>query len=237
MYDPLTEAFSIRSPFVSQRDLGGWAYREPILTIWHCDPENHGDDDSCGFCFVRISNEDHKWAEETAHKEWAFWFSPEYGSINLMNSGILEITAAAWKEARHRADVKDYHKPLSAWEMSEIFHLCTNAGDNFGHLVAGAKKDEEGFARLLQLTLRLYLTRRRKWWQHPKFHIHHWRFQLHPMQRFNRWMFSRCAGCGGRFSWGYAPMSGWGGEGPQFLKGEKGVYHHECFDGNKKPCQ
>jgi hypothetical protein len=44
-----------------------------------------------------------------------------------------------------------------------------------------------------------------------------------------RWLFSRCAGCGKRFPWGYAPISAsWESDGPRWFRGERSVYHHEC---------
>ena len=70
----------------------------------------------------------------------------------------------------------------------------------------------------------------RPWWQHPRFHLHHLRVQIHLTQKLKRWLFSRCAGCEQRFEWGYAPVSyNWGGKGPQWFEGEKNVYHRECM--------
>ena len=69
----------------------------------------------------------------------------------------------------------------------------------------------------------------RPWWRHPRWHLRHWRLQVQAWSSFNRWAWSRCAGCGKRFPWGYAPISsGWGSGGAKFGKGESGVYHFEC---------
>jgi hypothetical protein len=76
------------------------------------------------------------------------------------------------------------------------------------------------------------LTKRR-WWQHPKWHVHHWRFQVHPLQDFKRWAFSRCAECRRRFSWGYCPVGRWGNTGPQWFRSEEMVFHHECDKGSQ----
>ena len=60
-------------------------------------------------------------------------------------------------------------------------------------------------------------------------HVHHWKVQVVVWQRFNRWAFSRCSECGGRFSWGYSPVSNqWGGRGPGWRRPEESVRHHEC---------
>ncbi len=69
----------------------------------------------------------------------------------------------------------------------------------------------------------------RFWWQHPRWHVHHWRFQVHFIQNMKRWLFSRCSYCGKRFSWGYSPISSaWDGGGPQWFRGENSLSHHGC---------
>lgn len=67
-------------------------------------------------------------------------------------------------------------------------------------------------------------------WQGWRFHFWHWRLQIHPIQNLKRWLFSRCAGCGKRFSWGYSPVTKqWGGPGPRWFHGEVGKYHYDCY--------
>ena len=83
--------------------------------------------------------------------------------------------------------------------------------------------------RQLEDAIREWRRRDRRWWQHPRWHVHHWKVQIHPLQNFKRWAFSRCATCGGRFRWGYAPISTqWHGRGPRWFRGERRVHHHEC---------
>lgn len=231
MHDPNTVAFEIRSPFKRRGFNGKLLPGEPILTIWHRDPERHGDDDSCGWSFVRLSPEDREWAEKTAKSEWSFWFSTEFQSINHYDSDDLPIVAAAWAEVRRHVTGRHRRDPLSAWDLAQVFALLTSSADNFRHVVQDARSSQDGMARMLALTLRVYRTERRPWWQHPKWHVHHWRLQFRPLQRFSRWMWSRCAGCGGRFRWGYCPTSdSWHGEGPRLFRGEKGVWHRECHE-------
>jgi hypothetical protein len=62
-----------------------------------------------------------------------------------------------------------------------------------------------------------------------KWHVWHWRLQVLPVQHFKRWAWSRCTRCGRKFRYGEAPTShGWGGTGPRWFRGEKGVYHGDC---------
>jgi len=76
----------------------------------------------------------------------------------------------------------------------------------------------------------------RPWWKHPRWHVHHWSIQIHPILHLKRWLFSRCAGCGGRFTYGYSPTSTqWDTCGPRWFRGERKVYHHECLPPAKTP--
>lgn len=61
--------------------------------------------------------------------------------------------------------------------------------------------------------------RERHWWQHPQWHIHHWRLQIHPWGTFYRWAFVRCEKCGGRFKWGASACG---------TSGSKVIWHVEC---------
>lgn len=80
------------------------------------------------------------------------------------------------------------------------------------------------------------LRETRPWWSHPRWHIHHWKIQVHFLDSFKRWAFSRCCKCGKRFSWGYSPVANsWNSEGPKWFKGETDVFHSSC-DQPTNPC-
>lgn len=56
-----------------------------------------------------------------------------------------------------------------------------------------------------------------------------WSVTVHPWRSFRRWLFTRCERCGKRFRWNYAPIShSWDSPKPRFLRGARGLYHHEC---------
>lgn len=42
------------------------------------------------------------------------------------------------------------------------------------------------------------LRKERKWYQHPKWHIHHWSIQFHPIQQFKKRYIYKCCVCGKR---------------------------------------
>jgi hypothetical protein len=80
-----------------------------------------------------------------------------------------------------------------------------------------------------------FISNQRPWWKHPRWHFWHWKIQIHPLQRFKRWAFTRCAGCGKRFKWGYAPISTrWGGTGPRWFRSEQHLYHRKCYDNHRQ---
>lgn len=44
-----------------------------------------------------------------------------------------------------------------------------------------------------------------------RWHVWHWRLQIHPWEKFKRWAFARCSKCGGRFKWGESACGNWSG--------------------------
>ena len=73
------------------------------------------------------------------------------------------------------------------------------------------------------------LRRRRPWYRHPRWHIWHWHLQIHPVQDFKRWAFTRCADCGGRFKWGQSGWTNqWNSDGPRWFRSERDLHHDGC---------
>lgn len=183
MHDPMTLAFSIRNPFVSQAPLlrGGKPYHPPLIDIWHVDPEKGGSDDSC---------------------DW----SGRHRPLNPREKAL----AAAWYELDHVLGNEPFYP-----------HPRLYGHDPHGEGNRSPKRDME---------LAFYAWRRRgaiRW--HPRWHIHHWKITIIPLQHFKRWMWSRCETCGGPFRWGEAPVGrGWGGGRLRWFKGDDAVRHMAC---------
>lgn len=57
------------------------------------------------------------------------------------------------------------------------------------------------------------------WRIHPRWHVWHWSFQIHPWQKFRRWVFDRCSKCGKGFKFGETVYSGWSGS---------EIWHEKC---------
>lgn len=72
----------------------------------------------------------------------------------------------------------------------------------------------------------------RPWWRHPRWHVHHWHLQIHPLQSLRRWLFTRCEKCGGRFRHGDSAVSGCWQDPPrrwfESFRGERGLSHSKC---------
>jgi hypothetical protein len=63
-----------------------------------------------------------------------------------------------------------------------------------------------------------------------RFHVHHWKVQIHPLQEFRRWLLTRCEWCGGPSRKGdYVNVSHqWGGARGPWWRGARGVFHMDC---------
>ncbi|GIH91966.1 hypothetical protein ACFFMN_33840 [Planobispora siamensis] len=63
-----------------------------------------------------------------------------------------------------------------------------------------------------------------------RFHIHHWRIQVHPLQELRRRLLTRCTWCGGRHRKGDAVnvSQQWNRRRGHWWQGEMGLYHRDC---------
>jgi hypothetical protein len=59
-----------------------------------------------------------------------------------------------------------------------------------------------------------------------KWHIHHWKIQVHPLQRLRRAFLTRCEECGRKGSPNVSHQ--WDLERGPWWRGERGLYHMEC---------
>lgn len=62
-----------------------------------------------------------------------------------------------------------------------------------------------------------------------RWHVHHWKVQIRPVQRLRRWLFERCELCGHRYPYGYAPVAHqWDQPAGKWFRVSRRAYHHEC---------
>lgn len=69
------------------------------------------------------------------------------------------------------------------------------------------------------------LRKNRKWYQHPRWHIRHWKIQFHPIQNLKRRYWDKCCVCGKR-GFKSSAIGDWSGT---------KIWHQECDITSKQP--
>lgn len=251
MHDPMTVAFDIRLPWPGNK------YGIQLATIWHADPEKDGSDDSCGW-FIRSRHLDQavlKRIEQRFDHDFDKVFhsdSKRVYFVGLMTPNgephftvpgvVLNLFFMAASEVFNSNGFTNWRK-ARRWMQSHLFDILLFAENPTDSLHDGlTRKFETGCGeaytkeardrrvKSLASTIYGWIARtERRWWQHPKWHLHHWKIQIHPLQQLKRWLFSRCEKCGKRFAWGESPVSSsWHGTGPRWFRSEEGVRHCRC---------
>jgi len=232
MHDPLTVAHTIPNVFVPKRH----GYRRPLVTIWHKDPETDGTDDSCDWFGGKLTKDQASRLRTVARDEAREpWFAAHAGKkiddpvaaetlargAYLMTARVLRVDVSLDEATRETALL--IHNPID--NCRSVFAYVSGY---HGNTSDDAYWREENAMHLFQIMAGRILRNRRRWYRHPRWHLSHWKIQIHGVQHFKRWAFSRCGTCGERFSWGYSPVGPWGGDGPQWFQGERGVHHRDC---------
>ena len=212
MHDPMTVAFEIRYPWYKHRPgYKHWpdGYRSSFITIWHVDPEVGGDEDSCGWFCPPMTESDRGHVARLA-KDLSF--DRPAGSLSYEWLLIDRIGFHIGKRPKPR----HFHR----WLQQQSF--------------PGSWSDKQWYSdrsyeEQARIAWRIYAGLMRPWYRCPRWHVHHWKLQIHPVQQLKRCAFSRCAKCGGRFRWGVSVISGsWNGTGPRWFRGEPNIWHLDC---------
>lgn len=226
MHDPTTQAFDIKNPFAKKRH----GYRPSLLTIWHRDPENFKfkdgtqkqgvrDDDSCGWFRpayhiaeweamkkVAIDQYGQIYARQVAERD-----GKDYAHVCNQPESTYEVVYWIWRSIKaHGKKGWQYgrgHNVLSGAELEHIMILATNPVDNFKH---HGIHDEHSFVEMFRMIWGSYRRFNLPWYQHPRWHVHHWRFKFHPFQNLKRRYWDKCSSCGKRGFTGPA-YSDWSG--------------------------
>lgn len=222
-------------------------YRDTFATIWHVDPECDGSDDSCGWSRPHLTPRHRVAVRAIAWQEAHYpyflrcnsktWAGTRHEAECLYRGLLLTVAAAVgvpmtFDQAAKEASGVIHHSDCC--DTANVF--CFVPGYHTNNLTDTAHGREDVFYGIAANTARWLLADRRPWWRHPRWHVHHWRIWIHPLQMFKRWAFSRCAKCGGRFGWGESPTSHqWHGTGPLWFRSERGAMHSRCVDEAKRP--
>lgn len=248
MHDPIAAAFEI---FLGKRTRKDGSYRDPIITVWHEDPETDGTDDSCGW-FIRLRHTDNATYEKivkTFNFEWdrtfqseesdyvynCGWFTKEGKNVLSVQGIVLNMYLIA---AKHVFETEG--DPTKSWDKShrflnkylaEILLFAENNTDSIFDTITRKFEigtntlysREEMIRECAEIVYTDILRKKRKWYQHPKWHIHHWRIQFHPLQRLKRRYWDKCSICGKR-GFKESAHSSWGGD---------KIWHKQCDDSTK----
>lgn len=234
MHDPSTVAFDIKYPWRT-RPSEHWpkGYRNTFITIWHEDPLDFEgkcgcrDDDSCGwFTPPMLVKERDDWRKR-ADYEYTCVFNKQdatakgksYAYVCFHPETTYDAIYWIWRSIRHEhlkgkwwyRTLWRYSSRPSARELEAIQNLASNPVDNLQFTFRGVK-DAETFWPFYLCILKAYRRNARPWYQHPRWHIWHWRIQVHPWRKLRRRLFDRCAECGGHFGWNESPIGTWGGD-------------------------
>lgn len=227
-------------------------YRNSFITIWHVDPERPVEgqrrDDSCGW-FDRRPREytdaiawllnDTAFVHEVnlALARKVETPAPFYEGISERQLSWRQLSpadalalclmVARQLELRRWWNGQDGNGGAHAIWWRKTFtrerrvddlaiDLALGIGDNFASV--------ESAEHLLRLMAAALSRKFKPWWRHPRWHVHHWKFQVHPWQQLKRWAFDRCSGCGKGFRWGEGV---WGYE-------DERIFHETCSESGPK---
>jgi hypothetical protein len=205
-----------------------YRHRPSLITIWHVDPEKDGTDDSCGwFCRARHGDQG---VLKKIGEEFAFDWDPDYGgwfhksgepmfSASAITVGLFRKAAYIhFKKNRQKAD------RLIDRNLGQLLYFAENPTDSLHPMITqkyGRERSREERIDNFASTIYAYILRLdRPWHRHPRWHIHHWKIQLHPLQAVRRRWWDKCDVCGKRgFPKGISAHGDWSG---------KRLWHSTC---------
>ena len=225
MHSPETVAFEI---YLGKKQKKNGNYRLPLITIWHNDPEKDGTDDSCGWFIRPRHGEQTVLAKIISDFDFNFknnyWFDKDGKQIfSTIGTLMLMYETAAW--IHFNRNVKKTHAFMRKY-CADIIHFAENPidcggdgiTDKFYLLTGSSLLSEDRFNGMAGMVYSDILRKERKWYQHPKWHIHHWSIQFHPLQRLKRRFWDKCSICNKR-GFKSSAMGDWNGT---------KLWHQEC---------
>jgi hypothetical protein len=182
MHDPMTVAFEIRYPWLSEPPSKIWpkGYRRSFITIWHKDPERRGSDDSCGW-FKRarhgepetlrklIAEFDHAW--DAKHSGWFDAEGKPLYSPIAITLGMFRTAAWIHFDGRRQIDrfMNKHLYSILSFAENPVDSMHSSIVCKYGP-VPRDRRVEEAASVVYGCLLRWD----RPWWQHPRWHILHW---------------------------------------------------------------
>ena len=208
MHDPMTVAFDIRWPWFWMKN------RPQLITIWHVDPEKDGSDDSCGW-FIRGRHADQGVLERIV-KRFEFDFDrvfksgsgyeyptglfrpsgePKFSTVGVvLNLFFMAVGehfnsngTSNWKKARKWMQENLFDLMLFAENTTDSLYENINRVYEAGCNIVYTKQErDERIRHLASVVYAWILRRERPWYKHPRWHVWHWKVQVHALQSFKR---------------------------------------------------
>lgn len=162
------------------------------------------------------------------------WFNPEGENILSVQGIVFNMYLYAVKivlDHKGQNPEKGWDK---AWKFmnkhrAQITYFAENNRDSMRDVIVRKfeigcnvrytpEKRKEWIRECANIVYTDVLRKLRPWYKHPRWHIHHWSIQFHPIQRLKRRYWDKCCVCGKR-GFKSSPISSWGG-------GK--IWHQEC---------
>jgi len=236
MHDPLIVAFEIRRPWRDRPSpLFPKGWRPSVITIWHRDPETDGTDDSCGW-FKRARHGDQEILKKIV-REFAFDWCQSYGGwfteegkprFTSMAIALMMFRRAAYEHFNHSWRRTDNFMKR---HLYDILSFAENSTDSMHDGIVqryGPEEKQERVNRTAEMVYGCILRWSQPWYRHPRWHVWHWRIQVHPWQQFRRRFLDRCSHCGRRFAKNEPVIGTWSGD---------AIFHQTCDRQPKVPQQ
>lgn len=168
-----------------------------LLTIWHVDPCTDGTDNSCGWSIrtrhgnLEIRNKIRTEFEYNLKNNYWFYHNGAQ-KFSTVGTLVLMYKTAAWIYFERNS--KKVNKFLNE-HLLDIIHLAENPHDCIGDIITNkynaAHPERMGdLLRLSDIVFSDILTKTRKWYQHPRWHIHHWKIQF-TVWRSIKWFWNK----------------------------------------------
>lgn len=176
----------MHDPYTTIKNLG------PI-TLWHKDPEKHGDDNSCGW-FQRAHHLDQKKRKEVIQEfefnfKHNYWFTSDGMPIFSTQGIVLNMySAAAWKifypnHNKYRRFMREYLFDIMKFAENPTDSLHTSITNEYRYRMiqhdrSQVESQDERIKSFADCVYSDIMRKLRPWYKHPRWHVHHWRFSF-----------------------------------------------------------
>lgn len=170
MFDPETLICDLAIPV-------GFNKKISFGTLWHKDPCTDGSDNSCGWPYCKLTENELLEIKKLARCDRYVLTSIKEDKISILGTAyfIWKGIAHNFYKETNKVSIFNAYKHIS--DLNYLILLTSNPFDNIIYSLKNIKTEED-LEKVYVLMLKLFKTHRRKWWQHPKWHFKHWKFYV-----------------------------------------------------------